>query len=66
MAWVQSVDDKSLFAFISDANAHPSERLESISLTDRHGLDALDFCNLSVVSSWCMVLLTLLVIDLIL
>ena len=28
-------------------NAHHSERMESISPTDRHGRDALDFCNLS-------------------
>ena len=43
----QSVDDKAVFVFVSDANAHHSEWLESVSLTDRHGRDALDFCNLS-------------------
>ena len=31
--------------------------------TDRHGRDALDFVICQVVSSWCAVLLTLLVID---
>ena len=32
--------------FVGDANAHHSEWLEWVSLTDRHGNDALDFCNL--------------------
>ena len=32
---------------VSDSNAHHSEWLESVSLTDRHVRDALDFCNLS-------------------
>ena len=45
MARVQSVDDKAVFVFVGDANAHHSEWLESVSLTDRHGRDALDFCN---------------------
>ena len=35
------------FVFVGDANAHYSEWLESVSPTDRHGRDALDFCNLS-------------------
>ena len=47
MALVRPVDDKSVFFFVGDANAHHSERLESVSPTDRHGRDALDFCNLS-------------------
>ena len=47
MAWVQSVDDKAVFVFVGDANAHHSEWLESVSPTDRHGHDALDFCNLA-------------------
>ena len=47
MARVQSVDDKAVFVFVSEANAHHSEWLESVSPTDRHGRDALDFCNLS-------------------
>ena len=47
MAPIQSVDDKGVFAFVDDANAHHSEWLKSVSPTDRHGGDALDFCNLS-------------------
>ena len=47
MAREQSVDDKAVFVFVCDANAHHSEWLESFSPTDRHGHDALDFCNLS-------------------
>ena len=47
MARVQSVDDKAVLVFVSDANAHLSEWLESVSPTERHGCDALDFCNLS-------------------
>ena len=49
--------------FVSDAKAHHSEWLESISPTERHGRDALNFCNLSGRNCWCSVLLTLLVID---
>ena len=45
MAGMESVDDKPVF--VSDANAHHSEWLETGSSTDRHGRDALDFCNLS-------------------
>ena len=37
MARVQSVDDKAVFVFVGDANAHHSEWLESASPTDRHG-----------------------------
>ena len=47
MARVQSVDDKAVFVFVGDARAHHSEWLESVSPTDRHRRDALDFCNLS-------------------
>ena len=47
MARVQSVDDKAVFVLVGDANSHHSEWLESVSHTDRHGLDALDFCNQS-------------------
>ena len=47
MARVQSVDDKAVFDFVGDVNAHHSEWLESVSPTDRYGRDALDFCNLS-------------------
>ena len=46
MARVQSVDDKAVFVFVSDANAHHSECLESVSPTDQHGHDTLYFCNL--------------------
>ena len=44
---MQSVDDKATFVFVGDANVHHSEWLESVSPTDRHERDALDFCNLS-------------------
>ena len=47
MARVQSVDDKAVSVFVSDANDHHSEWLELISPIDRHESDALDFCNLS-------------------
>ena len=47
MARVRSVDDKAVFVFVSDANAHHSEWLELISPTFRHGRDTLDFCDLS-------------------
>ena len=46
MTQVQSIDDTAVFVFIAVANAHHSEWLESVSPTDRHGLDALDFCDL--------------------
>ena len=36
MARVQSVDDKAVFVFVGDVNAHHTERLESVSRTDRH------------------------------
>ena len=47
MAQVQSVDDKAVFVFVGDANAHHSEWLNSVSPTDWHKRDPLDFCNLS-------------------
>ena len=62
MARVQSVDDKAIFAFVGDANAHHSEWLESVSPTGRHGHDALDFCNLSGCEQLVRCPLTLLVI----
>ena len=46
-ARVQSVDDKTVFVFVCDANAHHTEWLESVSPTDRHRRAALNFCNLS-------------------
>ena len=48
MARVQSVDDKDVFVFVCDANIYHSELLESFSPVDRHGRDALHFCNLPV------------------
>ena len=36
MARVHSVNDKAVFVFVGDANAHHSEWLESVSPTDRH------------------------------
>ena len=63
MARVQSVDDKAVFVFVGDANAHHSEWLEFVSPTHRHGRDALDFAICRVVSSWFAVSLTLLVTD---
>ena len=47
MALVQSVDDKAGFVFVGDASAHHFEWWQSVPSTDRHGHDALDFCNLS-------------------
>ena len=47
MARVQSVDDKAVFVFVGDVNAHHSEWLKSVFPTYRHGGDALDFYNLS-------------------
>ena len=44
---MQSVDDKAVFVFAGDPNTHHSEWLESESITDRYGRDALDFCNMS-------------------
>ena len=41
------LDDKAVFVIVGDANAHHSGWLESVSPTDRHGRDALDFFNLS-------------------
>ena len=46
MARVQSVNDKAVFVFAGDANAHHSEWLV-VSPTDQHERDALDLCNLS-------------------
>ena len=43
MAPVQQVDDKAVFVFVGDANAHHSEWMESVSPTDRHGRELLIF-----------------------
>ena len=66
LAWVQSVDDKAVFLYIGDTNAHHSEWLESLSPADRHGVMHLIFAICQVVSSWFAVILTLLVKDLVL
>ena len=63
LALVQSVDDKAVLVFVGDANAHHSGWLESVSPTDRQGVMLLIFAICRVVSSWCSVPLTLLVID---
>ena len=42
-AQIQLVDDEAVFFFVGD---HHSEWLESVSPTDRHWCDDLDFCNL--------------------
>ena len=47
MGQVQSIDSKAVFVIVGDNNAHDLEWLESVSLTDGHGSDALDFCNLA-------------------
>ena len=47
MARMQFVDDKAVFIFVGDANAHHSEWLVSVFPADRHGRDALHFYNLS-------------------
>ena len=44
---VQSVDDIAVVVFVGDANTYHSEWLESVSPTDRHGHNVLDFCSLS-------------------
>ena len=46
-AYSHTVDDKAVFVVIGAENAHRSDWLESVSPTDLHGGDALDFCNLS-------------------
>lgn len=47
IAVVQEENRKVVFIFTGDANTQHSEWLQSISPTDRHGIHALDFCNLS-------------------
>ena len=47
MASIQSSDKKASFIFIGDFNAHHQDWLKSISPTNRNGLAALDFANLS-------------------
>ena len=57
---VQSVDDKAVFVFVSDANAHFSQLLESVTPTDLHWRDLLIFAICLVASSWCAAPLALL------
>ena len=67
MVRVESVDDKAVFVFVPDANAHLSQKLYSQSLLlIGKGVMLLIFVICCVVSSWLTVLLTLLVIDLLL
>ena len=47
MSDIQEQDRKSSFIFVGDLNAHHREWLNSTSATDRHGIAALDFANLS-------------------
>ena len=47
MASIQEVDNKASFIFVGDFNAHHREWLGSVSPTDAHGYDALNFSNLS-------------------
>ena len=47
MCDIQERDKKSGFVFVGDFNAHHRVWLNSISATDRHGIAAFDFCNLS-------------------
>ena len=61
--WGQSVDDKAVCGFVSDANAHHSEWLESVYLLIDMGMMLLFFAICPIVSSWCAVPLTLLAID---
>ena len=43
MAAVQEADPKPCFVFVGDYNAHHTEWLNSVTPTDNHGVDALDF-----------------------
>ena len=61
--WLGCNHDKAVFVFVSDANAHYSEWIESVSPTNRHGRDVLDFAICQVVSSRWSVPHILLVID---
>lgn len=47
LAVVQDEDRTVVFIFAGDANAHHLEWLQSVSFTDRHGIDALVFFNMS-------------------
>ena len=47
MAATQKDDQKAVFIFVGDFNAHHWEWLTSVSPTDAHGRAALDFANVS-------------------
>ena len=51
MVQVQSVDDKAVFVFVGDVNAHHSEWLESVSPTDRMGVMLSNFAIWRIVNS---------------
>ena len=63
MSRMQSVDDKAVFVFVGDINAHHSEWFESVSLLIDMGMMLLIFSICQVVSCSCAVPLTLQVID---
>ena len=44
---IQEEDRKSCFVFVGDLNAHHRDWLNSVSPTDRHGIAALDFADIS-------------------
>ncbi len=47
MSVTKDNDRKAAFVSVGDFNAHHREWLESVSPTDSHGRDALDFVNVS-------------------
>ena len=53
MDWAQSVDDKTVFVFVGDANTHHFQWLESDLLLIFMGMMLLIFTIRLVVSSWC-------------
>ena len=61
IARVRSVDDKGVFVFVGDENTHYSGWSQSLILIDM-GVMLFIFAICPVVSSWCAVPLTLLVI----
>ena len=63
MVWVQSVDDKSVFVFVSDANFHHSKWWSQFLLLIDMSVMLLISAICQVVSCWFAVPLTLLVID---
>ena len=47
MSDIQHEDRKGTFIFVGDLNAYSQEWLSTVSGTDRHGVAAFDFLNLS-------------------